>query len=335
MSRSPIRTAGSRATTRIRTGPGRSRRRSPRGLTRRTPTRARSWTTCRAAPALEAGSRPLMEVGVVSAPGDARRAVLLTRSVKGSQNQPVVYWRDGHAGEDRVLIDPAVLDPSGLTTVEWLSPSHDGRRLAYGTYRAGDENTTLHLLEVDTGERLPLEIPNKTQAAQWLPDGSGFVYQNLKRPEGPVQRPGDVPSHGRRSSRRTLELFRQFTRAENEKLATTWGPFGSLSRDGRWLLLGYWVDTKSERSVARRFRRGSSHDRSGGAAARVGRAGRPGLRHRHRRHARICRPPRARRRADRRRRRQPARSRLAGATSCPRRQMRSSRAWRLRAAASP
>src|SRR6185436_7880900 len=40
-------------------------------------------------------------------------------------------------------------------------------------------------------------------------------------------------------------LFRQFTKAENEALATTWGPFGSLSHDGRWLVLGYWIDTKS------------------------------------------------------------------------------------------
>ncbi len=40
-------------------------------------------------------------------------------------------------------------------------------------------------------------------------------------------------------------LFRQFTKEENAKLATTWGPFASLSRDGRWLVLGYWIDTKS------------------------------------------------------------------------------------------
>ena len=44
---------------------------------------------------------------------------------------------------------------------------------------------------------------------------------------------------------RDVVLFRQFTRAENPKLATTWGPFGTLSRDGRWLVLGYWIDTKS------------------------------------------------------------------------------------------
>jgi prolyl oligopeptidase len=40
-------------------------------------------------------------------------------------------------------------------------------------------------------------------------------------------------------------LFRQFTKDENAALATTWGPFGSLSRDGKWLVLAYWVDTRS------------------------------------------------------------------------------------------
>jgi prolyl oligopeptidase len=193
--------------------------------------------------AVEARLAPLMEIGVVTAPGMRADRYFYTKR-EGKQNQPVVYWREGHAGEDRVLIDPAVMDPSGLTTVEWFSPSSDGRLLAFGTYRAGDENTTLRLLDVDTGERLPLEIPNKTQAAQWLPDSSGFVYQNLRDPEDPYS--GRVMFHrmgGDVSG--DVELMRQLTREEDEKLATTWGPFGSLSRDGRWLLLGYWVDTSS------------------------------------------------------------------------------------------
>src|SRR6185295_16871165 len=85
---------------------------------------------------------------------------------------------------------------------------------------------------------------NKTQAPDWLPDGSGFVYQNLKNAKDPYS--GQVLFHrmGTDRSADTL-LFRQFTKAENVQLATTWGPFGSLSRDGRWLVLGYWIDTKS------------------------------------------------------------------------------------------
>jgi len=193
--------------------------------------------------AIEARLKPLMEVGAVTAPAMRANRYFYTKR-EGTENQPVVYWREGHAGPDRALVDPAALDPSGLTTVEWFSPSPDGRLLAYGTYRAGDENTTLHVLDVDTGDLAPLEIPNKTQAAQWLPDASGFVYQNLRDPKNPYSgrvmfhRMGTDPSAD-------LELFRQLRPDEDEKLSTTWGPFGSLSYDGRWLLLGYWIDTSS------------------------------------------------------------------------------------------
>ena len=193
--------------------------------------------------ALEQRLRPLMEVGSVTPPIVRANRYFFTKR-EGNQNQPVVYWREGYKGESRVLIDPARLDDSGLTTVEWFSPSPDGRLLAYGTYRSGDEMTTLHLLEVDSGKLRDVEIPDKTQSPDWLPDSSGFVYQNLKDPKDPYT--GQILFHrlGTDRTRDTL-LFRQFTKAENEKLATTWGPYGSLSRDGRWLVLGYWIDTKS------------------------------------------------------------------------------------------
>jgi prolyl oligopeptidase len=193
--------------------------------------------------ALEERLRPLMEVGTVTAPS-VRRSRYFFSKREGSQNQAVTYWRDGSSGADRVLIDPAALDPTGLTTVEWISASDDGTVLAFGTHRAGDENTTLRLMDVDSGRVLPLEIPNKTQAPFWLPDGSGFVYQNLRDPKDPYTGQvlfyclSDPPG-------KDAVLFRQFTAAEDAKLATTWGPTASLSRDGRWLVLGYWIDTTS------------------------------------------------------------------------------------------
>ncbi len=192
---------------------------------------------------LEDKLRPLMEVGTVSTP-DVRGDRYFFSKREGSQNQPVFYWRTGYRGATKTLLDPAVLDPSGLTTITWISPAQDGRRVAYGTYRAGDENATLHLLEVDSGKTLPLEIPNKTQAPDWLPDGSGFLYQNLEDPKDPYS--GRVRFH--RMDKPVSEdpvLFRQYTKEENEKLATTWGPGGSLSRDGRWLTLVYWTGTRS------------------------------------------------------------------------------------------
>jgi prolyl oligopeptidase len=193
--------------------------------------------------ALEARLRPLMEVGSVTRPVVRGNRYFFTKR-EGNQNQPIVYWREGYDGGNKVLVDPAKLDASGLTTVEWFSPSADGRLLAYGTYRAGDEITTLHLLEVDTLKLLDLEIPDKTQAPDWLPDHSGFVYQNLKNPKDPYS--GQVLFHRMGTDRsKDAVLFRQFTKEENLKLATTWGPGGGLSRDGHWLVLGYWIDTKS------------------------------------------------------------------------------------------
>ena len=193
--------------------------------------------------ALEDRMRPLLEVGSVEKP-DMRGDRYFFAKREGSQNQPVYYWRQGYRGETRKLVDPAEIDSSGLTVVSWLSPSRDGKLAAYGTYRAGDENYTLHLIEVDTGKKLPLEIPNKVRGAQWLPDGSGFVYQNLADATNPYtgqvmfHRMGDEPA-------KDAQLFRQYTKEENEKLSATWGPGGNLADDGRWIALQYWTGTNS------------------------------------------------------------------------------------------
>ena len=192
---------------------------------------------------LEEKLRPLMEVGAVSMPTIRGKRYFFSRR-EGSQNQPSFYWREGYKGDSKLLLDPAQLDPSGLTTITWISPSQDGQLAAYGTYKSGDESTTLYLLEVDSGKRLPLEIPNKTQAPDWMPDGSGFLYQNLADPKDPYS--GQVLYHrlGTEVAKDPV-LFRQYTKEENEKLATTWGPGGTLSRDGKWLTLVYWTGTRS------------------------------------------------------------------------------------------
>ena len=193
--------------------------------------------------AIEAALRPLMEIGAIGAPVERGGRYFYSKR-EGAQNQAVYYYREALQGTDHVLIDPTAIDATGLTTIEWVSPSHDGSQVAYGTYRAGDENTTLRVRDVATGTDTPLTIPNKTQAPYWLPDGSGFVYQNLRDPQDPYS--GRVLFHrfGTDVDSNPV-LFRQFTKEENEQLATTWGPGAALSDDGRWLVLTYWIDTQS------------------------------------------------------------------------------------------
>ncbi len=186
---------------------------------------------------------PLMQVGSVTAP-EARGGRYFYLARRGDQDQPVAYWREGLHGEAKVLLDPQKLDPSGLTTIEWIAPSPDGRSLAYGSYRAGDENTVLKLIDVDTGAQLEHDIENKVQPAQWLADGSGFVYRNLAEAADPYS--GRVRFHrlGTDASSDAV-LLRQLTKDEDELLATTWGPGGRLSPDGRWLLLTYYTGSTS------------------------------------------------------------------------------------------
>jgi len=192
---------------------------------------------------LEERIRPLLTAGTVDIPHvRGERYFHLRRA--GDENQPVAYWREGLDGDDRVLLDPTALDPSGLTTITWLAPDPSGHLVAYGTYSEGDENTTLHLLDVDSGTTLPLVIPGKVQQPMWLPDGSGFVYRNLLDPNNAYS--GQVKFHrlGTPVADDAL-LYRQLTPDEDAVLATTWGPYGRLSHDGAWLILTYATDGQS------------------------------------------------------------------------------------------
>lgn len=96
---------------------------------------------------------------------------------EGGQNQPALYVRDGVGGPDRALVDPNRIAPDGTTALDWWSPSEDGRLLAYGLSEGGDEESTLYVRDVETGEDLA-DVIERTRAASigWLADGSGFFY---------------------------------------------------------------------------------------------------------------------------------------------------------------
>ncbi|MCH2162648.1 MAG: prolyl oligopeptidase family serine peptidase, partial [Phycisphaerales bacterium] len=144
------------------------------------------------------------------------------------QDQGVLHVRsDGQP--PRILIDPNTLDADGLVSLDWWKPSPDGSVVAFGLSRAGDEMSTLHLLDTDSGRWRPLEIPGKCRLSGWTPDGSAFLYSRLLDPADPYSRAvlwhemGQHPRHDR-----------LITRQEEPSRI----PFGTLSRNGRWIFLG-------------------------------------------------------------------------------------------------
>jgi prolyl oligopeptidase len=182
----------------------------------------------------------LLSIGVLSTPALAQGRYFYLRR-DGTQNQPVLYWRAGCEGEDRVAVDPNVLSAGGTTALDWFYPSRDGSLLAYGLSADGSEESVLHVLQVEQGRLLADRISRMRAASlAWLPDGSGFYYTRYPAP-------GDVPQGEEHYHRRIL--FHRlgddpetdsvvFTPAQKEYWAGV-----SLSPDGRWLLI----------SVARTF----------------------------------------------------------------------------------
>ncbi|HEX4963198.1 MAG TPA: prolyl oligopeptidase family serine peptidase [Thermoanaerobaculia bacterium] len=161
---------------------------------------------------------------------------LFYERIEASQQQPVLVVSKGGGGP-RVLLDSMAFDPSGLTTLAWYEPSPDGRLVACGLFKAGDENATLYLLETDSGTWLADEISNKVREVEWLPDGSGFLYNqlaDLKNPSSRRIRYHRVGTHPRQD----LTLMEQDKEGPGAK---TWGPFAHLSPDGHWAVIGHWM----------------------------------------------------------------------------------------------
>ncbi len=193
--------------------------------------------------AVEARIKELLQIGSVTAPDMRGNRYFYTKR-EGAQNQPVLYLREGHDGTPRVLLDPNTLDAAGLVSMAFAEASQDGKRLAFGIYRSGDENAVLHVLDVDSGKWLAEEIPGKVGGVAWLPDGTGFFYRRLADTKDPYSAQIKFHRLGTHHRQDSL-LFRQYTKEEDPKLATTWGPYLNVSKDARWGILSYFTSTRS------------------------------------------------------------------------------------------
>ena len=203
---------------------------------------------------LESRLRELMEVGSVGAPTMRMNRYFYSKRL-GSDAQSKVYMRVGHDGKPKLLLDPEKIDPSGLTTISWYTPNHDGSLLAFGMYRSGDENSTLYILNVNTGDWLADEIPGKVWLSGWMPDSKGFFYSRLEDLDDPyssIQKYHRLGTHHSQdkvvqSQRNVADIYEGLGYTEDQlaKLATTWGPGFSPSRDGRWAQISYWTGTDS------------------------------------------------------------------------------------------
>ncbi|HEY2760753.1 MAG TPA: prolyl oligopeptidase family serine peptidase, partial [Pirellulales bacterium] len=76
---------------------------------------------------------------------------------------------------------------TGKTTIDFFSPSRDGKRVAVSLSSGGTEEGTLYVYEVGTGTKLKdviprVNFPTAGGCVSWNRDGTGFYYARLPRP---------------------------------------------------------------------------------------------------------------------------------------------------------
>ena len=156
------------------------------------------------------------------------------------------FWTQRDRGQDhaalwvsdasgaRPLLDPNALSDDGTVTLDAWAPSVEGQRVAYQVSAGGDEESTLWVVDVDSGETLegPIDRTRYSSVA-WLPGGEQLYFVRRLPPEA-VPR-GEEAFHRR--------LWLHTVGADPDTDILVWGeglePTAYIgvvaSRDGRWL----------------------------------------------------------------------------------------------------
>ncbi len=105
----------------------------------------------------------LLAVEVVSEPWKVGERYFYLKRL-AYQQQPAIMMRDGHSGDEVVLVDPSERGGGTATSVNILNVSKDGNVLAYGVRQGGQYSQVVEFFGVDRMEVLPDRLP------------PGFVY---------------------------------------------------------------------------------------------------------------------------------------------------------------
>ena len=184
---------------------------------------------------LRARLNELVSAGLVTAPSH-RGTRAFYRRQGPEQEHPVVVVREAD-GSERVLIDPSALSDDDSVTLDGFAPSPDGRRLAYLLSDSGDEEASLWVLDVATGDVVDGPVDRtRYSALAWLPGGGELFYVRRLPPD-------KVPAGDEQFHRR---VYRHQVGADPSQDELVFGDgrdkteYYSLdvSPDGRWLVLG-------------------------------------------------------------------------------------------------
>jgi prolyl oligopeptidase len=94
-----------------------------------------------------------------------------------SEDSFKLYVRDGDGGAERLLVDPKATIPGASASIDFYEPSPSGRHVAFGVSANGSEDSTIHVVDVDTARTLPETIDRARHGEPRWPDGNSFFYR--------------------------------------------------------------------------------------------------------------------------------------------------------------
>jgi len=167
----------------------------------------------------------------------------------GLQNQAVLFVTEDPKARGRVLIDPNTLSKDGTVALSGIGLTEDGRLMAYSVSVAGSDWQTWKVRDVATGKDLSDEIQwSKASGASWRKDGSGFYYSRYEAPKEGGALTGVNNNH--------MLCFHKLGTPQAEDVLVyqrpdqpEWYLGGSVTDDGRWLVISAGKGTNPESSL--------------------------------------------------------------------------------------
>ena len=99
----------------------------------------------------------------------------------GLQDQSVIYYKNGEAGEWQVFMDPNKMSDEGTVTIGLMGASKDNKLMTYRYSEAGSDWGEIHVRDIATNTNTEDVIKwVKFSGASWLNDG--FFYSGFEAP---------------------------------------------------------------------------------------------------------------------------------------------------------
>ncbi|EAW37949.1 prolyl oligopeptidase family protein [Lyngbya sp. PCC 8106] len=167
----------------------------------------------------------------------------------GLQNQSVLYVLDDLEGQPEVLLDPNTLSEDGTVALSGVSISEDGNLMAYGISTSGSDWQEWKVRDVNTKQDLDDHLKwVKFSGASWTHDHQGFFYSRYNEPNENTKLEDtnyyQKLFYHRLGTPQSEDLL-IYERSDQKE----WGFSGSVTEDGKYLIISVWQGTDPKNLV--------------------------------------------------------------------------------------